>query len=197
MLKRKLTYYLLSCAIITTALFFAGSVSFILALNAQATPAPAPTSQISLLPSPSPSLSPSPSPTSLPKTAIKPSPIPTPTSTPAPTPTPVPANSSSTEANKPRVQLSINGGGSLSVEVSDGNNQCDVLSKALEQGKISQLNMRYDSNYGSYAVYQINNLGSESTVRWVYKVNGQSPNLGCSYIKANSGDNIEWSYQGS
>ena len=105
-------------------------------------------------------------------------------------PTPAPQKS------QYQVSLSVNGGGSLSVVVPEDANQCDVLTKALEQGKIPSLNMRYDQSYKTNAVYQINGIGKENSVWWVYKVNGQSPSQGCSYIKANNGDNVEWKYIG-
>lgn len=127
-------------------------------------------------------------------------PIPSPSAQPVSTaaqsmgnPIPTPA----AQESQYQVSLSINGQASFSVEVPKGSNQCDVLPKALDQGKISSLNMRYDSNYGTYAVYQINEIGSKNSVWWVYKVNGQSPSQGCSYIKVNNNDNIEWKYVGS
>lgn len=137
-------------------------------------------------------------------TSTKSYPIPKPTSTPAPSqpssstdqvanPTPTPASTAPFE----QVHLSINGSSSFNVAVSKDSNQCDVLSKALEQGKISSLNMRYDKTYETYAVYQINGIGKENSVWWVYTVNGQSPPQGCSYIKANSDNAIEWKYIGS
>lgn len=138
-------------------------------------------------------------------TSTKSIPTPTPTSIPAPSqsssstdqvsnsPTPTASSNTSFE----QVNLSINGSSSLTIAVNKVSNQCDVLSKALEQGKISSLNMRYDKTYETYAVYQINGIGKENSVWWVYTVNGQSPSQGCSYIKTNSGDNIEWKYIGS
>lgn len=113
----------------------------------------------------------------------------------SPTPTPTPQPSAPVQSSY-SVNVSVDNSNFI-VNLTEESNQCDVLSKALEQGKISQLNMRYDSNYGTYAVYQINGIGKESSVWWVYKINGQSPSQGCSYIKANSGDNIEWNYTGS
>lgn len=110
---------------------------------------------------------------------------PTPSSTPSPT------------IQAFQVNLSVTGSPSITINVPEGSNQCDVLSKALEQGKISSLNMQYDKTYETYAVYQINGIGKENSVWWVYTVNGQSPPQGCSYIKANNGDSIEWKYIGS
>jgi hypothetical protein len=85
----------------------------------------------------------------------------------------------------------------LDVKIPEGANQCDVLSNALSQGKIQSLNMRYDNSLGSNAVYQINGQGQANSVWWTYKVNGQAPAQGCSYVKAQDGDNIEWKYIGS
>lgn len=114
------------------------------------------------------------------------------------TSTSVTSTPASTPVNQQiQVNLSINGGGSFSVNVDQGNNQCDVLKKALEEGKINSLNMQYNIIYNSYAVYQINGIGKENSVWWVYTVNEISPTQGCSYIKANNGDNIEWKYIGS
>lgn len=160
----------------------------------------------------SPSPTPTPTPTLIPKSILSnkkntkqnPFPTPIPTNTPFsqalqndslqnPNPTPIPTNTTPTF----QVNFSITGSPNLTVDIPEGSNQCDVLSKALEQGKIQSLNMRYDKNLETYAVYQINGLGKENTVWWVYTVNGQSPSQGCSYIKANSGDNIEWKYIGT
>ncbi|MCL5969877.1 MAG: DUF4430 domain-containing protein [Patescibacteria group bacterium] len=112
----------------------------------------------------------------------------------SPAPTNPPAQST---AKTFEVFLSVPGSSNLSVILSEGSNQCDVLSKAKEQGKIQSLNMKYDSNYGSYGVYQINGIGKENAVWWVYSVNGTSPNEGCSKVKANPQDKIEWKYLGS
>lgn len=123
-----------------------------------------------------------------------------PTNTPAPQPTniPSPAKASATEGQQGlKVSLSI--GGSLvgTVDLSNGANQCDVLSQALAQGKIQSLNMRYNNDMGTNAVYQINGIGKENAVWWGFKVNGQSPSQGCSYIKVNNGDNVLWEYVGN
>src|SRR3989344_2231405 len=55
-----------------------------------------------------------------------------------------------------QVALSINGSSVGQVTVANGQNQCDVLSNALSQGKISQLNMQWVNSLGTYGVYQIN-----------------------------------------
>lgn len=113
------------------------------------------------------------------------------TATPTIAPTSVPA------VQTFQVSLSVNGSSVGSVTVDQGANQCDVLTKAKDQGKISQLLMKYVDSLGTNGVYQINGVGKDNSVWWVYKVNGQSPGQGCSYIKANSGDTVEWDYQGN
>ena len=107
-----------------------------------------------------------------------------------PVPTSIPAKQTF------QVSLSINGSSVGTVDMEEGNNQCDVLSHAKDQGKISSLLMKYDNSLGTNGVYQINGVGKENVVWWVYKVNGTSPTQGCSFIKANSGENIEWEYKG-
>jgi hypothetical protein len=96
-----------------------------------------------------------------------------------------------------KISLKINDLSVGSIDVSQGANQCDVLSQALLQGKIQSLNMRYNNDLGTNAVYQINGIGKENSVWWTFKVNGQSPSQGCSYIKVGSNDNAEWSYIGN
>jgi hypothetical protein len=115
------------------------------------------------------------------------------TANPSPSPTAIPTTAPVLE----QVFLSINGGTVLSIDVSSGANQCDVLNAALSQGKIQSLNMRYNQDMQTYAVYQIDGVGKESAVWWVYKVNNTSPSQGCSYVKAHTGDSIIWEYKGS
>ena len=96
-----------------------------------------------------------------------------------------------------QINVSVTGSSSFTETVPDGSNQCDILTHAQQDGKISQLLMKYDASLGSYGVYQINNLGKNNQVWWTYKVNDQSPPLGCNHIKANNGDSVEWIYVGS
>ncbi len=151
--------------------------------------------------SPVPSASPVSSPSATPLGTWVPSSLPSPTITNSSVPSPA-ANNSPTPSPSPapqqnQVNLVINGGAGLSVNINSGDNQCNVLTRALEQGKIQSLNMRFNDSLGSDAVYQINGIGKENSVWWTYKVNGQSPSQGCSYIKANNNDSIEWQYIGS
>lgn len=110
---------------------------------------------------------------------------------------PTPTQTAQSQQQTLSVSLSINGSSIGQISVASGANQCDVLQNALSQGKIQSLNMRYDNSLGTYGVYQINGQGKDNAIWWTYKVNGQSPTSGCSYIKANNGDSIDWSYVGS
>ena len=117
-----------------------------------------------------------------------------------PTSTQAPQQNSQTSNNSTQafqVNLKINGSPVGSIDLSEGANQCDVLTLAKDQGKISSLLMKYDNSLGTHGVYQINGQGKENSIWWTYKVNGQSPSQGCSYIKANSGDSAEWEYVGN
>ncbi|VVA44128.1 conserved exported hypothetical protein [Candidatus Roizmanbacteria bacterium] len=118
-----------------------------------------------------------------------------PTNTPTPTQTPTPNTLPITTS----ITISLSVGGSTvgSFNIPQDSNQCDVLTQALSQGKIQSLNMRYNSDFGTNAVYQINGIGKENAVWWGFKVNGQSPSQGCSYIKVNNGDSVLWEYVGN
>lgn len=110
-------------------------------------------------------------------------------------------NNQSTPSPTPIVQklsitLTVDESSSFSLSLDEGKNQCDALSQALQEGKISSLNMQFNSSFNSYAVYQINGLGQEGQVWWAYKVNDKSPPLGCSHIKVQNNDNVRWTYVG-
>lgn len=92
------------------------------------------------------------------------------------------------------VSLRINNSFKGEVEVASGSNHCQVLSGALSQGVISSLDMRYNSQYGSYAVYVINGVGDPGSVWWTYQVNGQSAPYGCGHVVAKAGDQVNWNY---
>lgn len=219
MLKQKLIKKISPYLIVATGLFFAGFVSFLLVsyagsykVESSENKVKGITSTINVVaPSPQPSTSIVTKPIIKIVSHVTPSPtsnILIPTPTPFSTPSTNSQNNSSVTTSTPtpaptqniqitQVNLTINGSSGFTVLINDGGNQCDVLSKALADGKISSLNMRYDSNYGTYAVYQINGIGKENSVWWTYTVNGQSPNQGCSYVKIKNNDNIEWKYIGS
>lgn len=198
-------FNLLRNRVIFSALILVGVLSLIMAFK----PEPARIkAQIQYLPTPTPFISPSPKATPIASilkrailnlaTKVQASPDPTYISAASPTPNPsVSQSEQKADSKKLQVNILINNNTEFSVLLEPGSNQCDVLSKALEQGKISSLNMRYDDNLKTYAIYQINGLGKENSVWWVYEVNGQSPSQGCSYIKASEGDQIKWRYIGS
>lgn len=150
-----------------------------------------------------PSQTKNPSPTQSPIDSIKPKATSKKGSVVITTPVPTNGNSSTTSSggssqnSELQVSVAVNPGGSFSLTIPSGSNQCDVLNKALSDGKISSLTMRFNNSLGTYAVYQINGVGKDNAVWWTYKVNGQSPSQGCSFIKVNNGDRIEWNYIGS
>ncbi len=215
MLKQKIIKRILPFIIIFSALFFAGFVSFSLA-NHQESKTKLFSSenkdvkgvtQTIVIPSSSPKTTPNThislvktlAPTPLPKV------LPTPTSSPLLKPvasSPVSNSTSNITPSSPvvpqtnLVDVSISGSSSFTVNVDNGSNQCDVLTKALQQGKISSLNMQYSNTYNTNAVYQINGIGKENQVWWTYSVNGTNPPLGCSYVKTKSGDKVVWTYTG-
>lgn len=92
------------------------------------------------------------------------------------------------------VRLNVDGRGAGTVKLTSGSDQCDVLSQALAEGVISNLDMRYDSQLHTEGVYVINGIGSPDTVWWTYTVNGQAPPYGCSYVTAHNGDSVNWQY---
>ncbi len=212
MLRLKLLYRFLPVVIILVALIFAGSVSFILANNQGDNKKSIREnvkgiSQVAVVPPQTPQATPNV------VKAISETPIPSPIKTPAPisspatqtvnntsipnqqlTPTPTSSVIPTPQINK--INVSINGSTTFTIGVNEESSQCDVLSNSLQDGKISSLNMKYDSNYNTYAVYQINGIGKENAVWWTYKVNGTSPSLGCSHVKAKNEDNVVWTYIG-
>lgn len=193
-------------SLFTSPLLSAAAIFFIIAaVLALVTPTPQRPAVKSIVKQPTPTVTVTPAPS---QSVIETQQILTPTATPTITSAPTTVSQSTTASTatpQPTIQtvqtfqvsLSINGSSVGSVTVEQGANHCDVLSKAKEQGKISQLLMKYDNSLGTNGVYQINGIGKENTIWWVYKVNGQSPGQGCSYLKANSGENVEWEYKGS
>ena len=114
----------------------------------------------------------------------------------APTPTPVVPSPQPVEEIKLQVFVSVDQGAEFSVQLPTGKNQCDVLSQALAEGKISSLTMKYFESFGSQGVYVINGLGNENQVWWTYVVNGKSPSTGCSQQSVSNNDHVNWIYVG-
>lgn len=100
---------------------------------------------------------------------------------------------SGTNISYVKVFLSVNSNPKGSVILKSTANQCDVLRQASADGLIS-LDMRYNSQLKSYAVYVINGIGNKNSVWWTYTVNAKPPPLGCSYITVHDGDLINWQY---
>ena len=71
-----------------------------------------------------------------------------------------------------------------------------VLDRAVRHNKI-QLECIYSQNYGSVYVQGINHLYEFSCGElsgWMYMVNGEFPNYGCSKYELKDGDEIIWCY---
>lgn len=121
------------------------------------------------------------------------------TTTPSPTPTPafIPSPTPTLAFSGVTVHLSVNGSALGSVLVEAGTNPCGVLNAALVQGKISSVDIRDSSQFGTQVVYQINGAPKDtSQVWWTYSINGVNPPKGCSFFIVNNNDNISWNYVG-
>ena len=92
------------------------------------------------------------------------------------------------------ISLSVNGSYKGIVKLAPGSNHCDVLSRALSGGLISGLDMRYSTQYKSYAVYVIDGIGDRGSVWWTYRVNGSAPPYGCGGLRVQNGDSVNWQY---
>ena len=79
-----------------------------------------------------------------------------------------------------------------------GDTVYDILSRAVRYNKIQMEYQGADKNsYGSVYVQGISYLYEFSCgplSGWMYKVNGEYPNYGCSKYKLKDGDVIEWVY---
>ena len=72
----------------------------------------------------------------------------------------------------------------------------DVLDRAIRHNQI-QMECIYSQNYGSVYVQGINHLYEFSCGElsgWMYMVNGEFPNYGCSKYELKDGDEIIWCY---
>ncbi len=112
---------------------------------------------------------------------------------PAATPGSAAPTPASTSANA-TVSLSLNDNKRGNITLPSNSNQCNVLSKALNDGLISSLDMRYSAVYKTEAVYVIDGVGDGGAVWWAYEVNGKSPPYGCSNVPVRDGDAINWEY---
>ena len=93
----------------------------------------------------------------------------------------------------PRVNLSINHVLVGEVEVPQESSQCNVLKMAYEIGLIPEPpDMRFNTKYDTFAVYVINGIGDKDEPWWMFTVNGEYPDAGCSHIPVNNGDEVDW-----
>ena len=79
---------------------------------------------------------------------------------------------------------------------SDGASVFDVLKKVTREKDI-QMEFREDALYSGAYIEGINYLyefDGGTLSGWMYKVNGQFPNYGCSQYKVKNGDEIVWMY---
>jgi len=77
-----------------------------------------------------------------------------------------------------------------------GDTVYDVLDRAIRHNQI-QMECIYSQNYGSVYVQGINHLYEFSCGElsgWMYMVNGEFPNYGCSKYELKDGDEIVWCY---
>ncbi len=80
----------------------------------------------------------------------------------------------------------------------DGDSVFDILDRAVRHDRIQMEYQGADKNkFGSVYIQGINYLYEFSCgplSGWLYKVNGQFPNYGCSEYEPKDGDVIEWVY---
>lgn len=77
-----------------------------------------------------------------------------------------------------------------------GDTVYDILDRAIRHDRI-QMECVYSANYASVYVQGINHLYEFSCGAlsgWMYQVNGQFPNYGCSRYALQDGDEIIWCY---
>lgn len=77
-----------------------------------------------------------------------------------------------------------------------GDTVYDVLDRSIRHNQI-QMECIYSQNYGSVYVQGINHLYEFSCGElsgWMYMVNGEFPNYGCSKYELKDGDEIVWCY---
>ena len=82
------------------------------------------------------------------------------------------------------------------IEITEGDTAFDVLKKVCTEHSI-QLEYTYSAGFGTYYVEGIHQLyekdcGGKSG--WLYRVNGEFPNVGCSSYELHDGDTVEFLY---
>lgn len=131
-------------------------------------------------------------------TAVTESPMVTVTPTSIPTassfhPTALPTSQPS-QASKPTVTMQIiepDGNNNFTVILTSGNNLCDSLTEAKNEGKIRSLTLDYSYMSSLHSAYVRELNGYQNN--WTVTVNGKSPQ-GCSLYTPNPGDIIVWKF---
>lgn len=84
----------------------------------------------------------------------------------------------------------------VSAAIEDGDSVYDILYRVCRERKI-HFESKYTPAYSTYyveGIHQLYEFDCGSLSGWVYLVNGQKPNYGCSSYKVKAGDQIRWSY---
>ena len=168
-----------------------------------ASPTPQPTE------TPAPTASPTPAPTAAPTAQPTETPAPTPTSAPTPTPTPAPetvtlsvtcftALQSAELSDAVRAALPSSGVilGETTAVIKDGDTVWDVLQRVCSEQGVA-LEADWTPAYSTAYVQGIGHLYEFDCGRgsgWLYRVNGETPSVGCSSCTLRPGDRIEWIY---
>lgn len=106
----------------------------------------------------------------------------------------MPQNAPSVPPANVQVSFNVNDVRKGMVSVPLGSTQCDVIRTAYDTGLIASLDMRYSTQYKTYAVYVVDGVGDSGAIWWTYAVNGKSPPYGCGGTKAVDGDSVNWKY---
>lgn len=109
-------------------------------------------------------------------------------------PSVMPTTVQPTQVQKPTVNLQIiepDGTSNFSVTLNSGNNLCENLIEARNEGKIKSLTLdnSYMSTMHSSYVREINGYNNN----WTVSVNGNTPQ-GCTLYSPNPGDTVVWKF---
>lgn len=85
----------------------------------------------------------------------------------------------------------------MTINLPSGSDHCAVLTRALADGKINELDMRFNEEFKTNSVFIINGIGKTDSPWWVYKINGTDAPAGCTQVKVAPGDKILWEYLGT
>ncbi len=105
-----------------------------------------------------------------------------------------PPTSQPSQAPKPTVTMQIiepDGTNTFTVTLNSGNNLCDNLTEAKNEGKVRSVTIDYSYMSSLHSAYIKEVNGYQNN--WTVTVNGKSPQ-GCSLYTPNSGDSIVWKF---